>query len=146
MWVSFLSRVLVCVAMASVCSGGNADHISVRLIDGMTGKPMAGVSILLGVPAGNKNVNRLRDITDSQGIARFDPSDPIPEQIDLILGFDVAMCPGWTFTTEQILKTGVIAQNTCKGIKFEYSGHPTPGELVVFARRASWWQRFWRAW
>lgn len=141
--------VLFCAALAAiatVCSEGNSNRILVRLIDGPTGKPMAGVSILLGVPAGNENVNQLRDTTDSQGIARFNPSDPIPSQIYLLFGGDVVMCPGWTFTTEQILKTGVIAENRCRGGKFEHSGNPTPGELVVFARRLSWWERFWRAW
>jgi hypothetical protein len=128
-------------AVASVYSGGSPDRISVRLFDGTTGKPMAGVPILLGVPAGNSNANQLRDITDSQGTARFSPSDPIPDQINLILGPDVRLCPSWTFTTEQILKTGVIADNKCRGTKFEYSGHPTPGELVVFARRVSLWER-----
>jgi len=135
--------VLFCAlaAVASVYSGRNPDRISVRLFDGTTGKPMAGVPILLGVPTGNRNANQLRDITDSQGTARFSLSDPIPDQINLIFGVDVVLCPSWTFTTEQILKTGVVADNKCRGTKFGYSGHPTPGELVVFARRVSLLER-----
>ena len=128
MWVGLFTRALLCMAaIASVCSGGNSDRISVRLFDGTTGKPMGGVSILLGVPAGNRNANQLRDITDSQGIAGFDLSDPTPDQMNLIIRPDVAMCPSWTFATEQISETGVIADNKCSGTQFEYSGHRQQG-------------------
>jgi hypothetical protein len=90
----FLTRVLVYIAaVVSVCSGGNSNCVSVRLFDGTTGKPIGGVSMLVAVPAGNKNANRLRDTSDSQGIARFNLCDPIPDQIDLIFGPDVRMCP-----------------------------------------------------
>jgi hypothetical protein len=116
--------------VASLCSGGNSDTISVRLFDGTTGKPMARVSILVGVPAGNKNANQLRDITNSQGTARFNLSDLIPDQIHPNSGPDVVMCPSWTFTTEQILKTGVIADTKCAGKNFEYDGHPIPGNWL----------------
>ena len=142
-----LTRVLACIAVvASVCSGQNANRISVRLIDGTSGKPMAGVEILVDVvPGGNKNQNQLRGVTDAQGTVRFNLSHPIPDQIDLVFRRDVAICTSWTYTTDRILKTGVIADKKCMGKSVEYDGHPTPGELVVFARWVSMGERFWRS-
>jgi hypothetical protein len=141
-WFDLLARVLVCLTVAVlVCSGENVDQISVRVLDAVTGKPIVDVPLLLGVPIGNEDANKLRDRTDSKGTARFYLNNPIPDRIRLIFGLEIDLCPNVAFSTDQVLKTGVIASNTCRGPRFEYSGSPEPGELVVFARRISLWER-----
>jgi hypothetical protein len=141
-WIGSIVCVFMCfVAAASVPSGENADHVSVRVLDAATGRPIKGASLLLGVPPGNKNENRLRDETDSEGSATFHLVDPIPERISLIIGPEIELCPQTAFVTEQILATGVVADDKCKGPRFKFNGSPKPGELVVFVRRVSVWER-----
>jgi hypothetical protein len=140
-WFELLTLVFVCfTAVASVCSAGDGEHLSVRVLDARSGKPITDIPLLLGVPVENKNVNRLRDKTDSQGTVTFHVDDPIPDSFWLIFGPDIVLCHGITFSTEQVLKTGVIADNKCKGPKLGFNGSPKSGELVVFVKRLSLWE------
>jgi hypothetical protein len=141
-WVKLLTCVFVCLAtVASVSSGENVHQLSVRLLDGKSGKPISHIWITLAVPKGDKNANRWFDKTNSKGIVSFPLTEPIPESVWPLFGVDAELCFYETFSTEDILEIGVVAENKCKGPRFSYTAGPKPGELVVFARRVSAWER-----
>jgi hypothetical protein len=114
-WFKLLTGVLVCLAtVVSVSSEENVHQLSVRLLDGTSGKPIAHFWITLGVPKDDKRANRWVDKTNSNGIVSFLLNDPIPNSIWPILANEVYLCSQVAFSTDQILQTGIVADNKCK--------------------------------
>lgn len=125
-------------------SGQEAKEISVQILDGESGKPIVGASFLLGLPKGDKNVNKMRFKTDSKGIAKISLSDPVPQHFSIIIGPEVELCPNVTFPMVRVLLEGIVAEDTCENSRYKYSGKPEPGSLVLFAKQVSVWQRMLR--
>jgi hypothetical protein len=117
------------------------DHvISVKVLDAETGQPVKGI----WVPLNNKPQLKqpLNGRTDSRGIAGFHLSGPLPERIGLSFSpVEFGSCSEMEFATDQILRTGVVAGNTCAGSKPNPSVPPEAGQLVVFGKRVTLWQR-----
>jgi hypothetical protein len=120
-------------------------NLTVIVLDGNTGKPIKGVHALsvISVEGRPKGLNQE---TNGNGVAVFHLTDSIPERF----GFDFpveefGLCSdGMPFSTEQVLKTGIVSRNTCAGARFQYSAPPRPGEVVVFGKRVTLWQRILR--
>ena len=97
-----ISRLLItlflfCAIAPCLHSNQDAKEISVQILDGDSGKPIVGASFLLGLPKGDKNVNKMRFKTDSKGIARISLSDPLPQ---------VQLCRDVTFPTTRVRPAG----------------------------------------
>jgi hypothetical protein len=113
----------------------------VRLLDGTDGKPITRFWITLRVPKGDKRANRWVDKTDSKGVVSFPLTDPIPDSISPILGNEAYLCSDVTFSTDQILKTGIVPIINARTPASISTAARGPGELVVFAKRVSLWER-----
>jgi hypothetical protein len=117
------------------------DHsISVKVIDAETGQPVKGI----WVPLDDKSQLKqsLTAKTDSHGVAGFHLSGPLPERIGLSFSpLEFGSCSELEFVTDQILRTGVVAGNSCKSSKPKPYVTPEAGQLVIFGKRVTLWQR-----
>ena len=147
--VIFASTLLASLAATapSVCSQSSvrsspAVHsISVRLLDFETGKPVSGVWVPLS-EVDERGPKVLNAKTNSQGVANFQLPQPLPDRIQISFAPDeFASCSEIQFMTDQILKTGVVAGNTCKSAKPKPSALPASSQLVIFGKRITLWQR-----
>jgi 5-hydroxyisourate hydrolase-like protein (transthyretin family) len=124
-------------------STGGGHSISVKVLDAETGKPVKGIWVPLSeLDEKYKPKKVLNAKTNSQGIADFQLLEPLPERVEFSFGPDeLASCSEVQFVTDQILKTGVVAQNRCEGSKPKPSASPAAGQLVIFGKRITLWQR-----
>ncbi len=147
--------------------GLRAQTVSIRLINGKNGHPMAHACVNVWVGKGQKAAMAIP--TDKQGIARlrltdkeaevntqhrwktcgyFGVVDPVVKYADTIrvnAGY-VACLPhvpdySWlahmTFSTEKVLQSGLVTANACGKAK----AVPRPGEIVLFVRPLTWWEK-----
>jgi len=83
--------------------------------------------------------------TNGEGVAEFYLPNPVPERLALAFNpNDFGSCSDYEFSTEQVLKSGVVSEGSCSDPKLHYSEPPRPGVLVVFGRRVPWWEQMWR--
>jgi hypothetical protein len=144
---TWLSKLFV-VALVAIFSAGlpystsaeNHDLV-VLVLDGNSGKPFEHTWLSINWHDGRPRA--LGQKTNSSGVAVFHLTDPLPERIGISTGLEVGLCSeGMPFSTEEILKNGVISKNVCSGAKFQYSTLARPGQVVVFAKRGwTLWQR-----
>lgn len=142
------------VVCASDVGGPNEHHsnrfsdISVRLLDYRNGEPVTGIVVALGMTNedGHSKPGPLPIATsDSHGIAEFHLPKPVERKLYLVWppNYGFRSC-GWDLTrTELILSTGVVDPRSCGNDKIRSAIVPKPGELVVFGRRVSAWERMW---
>jgi hypothetical protein len=132
---------LAVAAQAFAISGGSADHFSVLLLNGNTGKPISNESIHIGVDRNDPNRNQLRGKTDANGSVTFYYKTAAPNSISLIYSKAEDCSYARThYSTSDVLAIGLVAENKCDA-SLQYSGKPKPGQLVVFAKPVSPWQR-----
>ena len=134
--VSAPSRLAASQAKAQPSTGGG-HSISVKVLDAETGKPVKGIWVPLSeLDEKYKPKKVLNAKTNSHGIADFQLPEPLPARIEFSFGPDeLASCSEVQFVTDQILKTGVVAQNRCESSKPKPSASPAAGELVIFGKR-----------
>jgi len=118
-----------------------ADHsISVKVLDAETGQPVKRIWVPLDYRP--QQIQLLNAKTDSHGIAVFHFSGPLPERIRLSFSpWDFGSCSELEFVTDQILRTGIVAGDRCRSSKVTPQVTPEAGELVVFGKRVTLWQR-----
>lgn len=145
-----VAATLLVSAPASVSMAQRGSSITVRVLNARNGKPLKGVVLFLyaqsNIPIKTRKGQDhplATEITNPDGIAIFQLRESIGE---VILSYGdslyVGRCtPSLPFATAEILKTGIIGTNTCSGDKFEYKAAPKPGELVLFGKKWSWWER-----
>ena len=134
------------------------DHsISVKVLDAETGQPVKKIRVSLdSKPHVKQSLNAKTDSqdskphvkqslnakTDSHGVAWFHLSGPLPERVGpSVSPIEFRSCSDLEFVTDQILRTGIVGGNTCRGSKPKVSVTPEAGQLVVFGKRITWWQR-----
>jgi hypothetical protein len=116
------------------------DSISVKVLDAETGQPMKGIWVSLDDKPQLKR--SLSSKTSSHGVAVFHLLGSPPERIGLSFSpVEFGSCSEAEFVTDQILMTGVVGGNTCKSSKPKPSVTPEAGQLVVFGKRVTLWQR-----
>lgn len=117
--------------------------IKVLLLDGKTLQPIPNLSISL---FGQSELQLQRDASgfatepdgaktiwvESLGTARK------PFDYTICLPIDDQASRNWFFSTEEILPTGVESKNACSTKRVK----PKPGELVLYIRHWSWWEKF----
>lgn len=114
--------------------------ISVKVLDAETGKPVKGIWVSLD---GEPQLKRLLNAkTDSRGLAGFHLSGALPERVGPSFSpGEFGSCSDLEFVTDQILRTGIVSGNTCGGSKPKPNVTPEAGQLVVFGKRFTWWQK-----
>jgi len=155
----------VCIAVAPILAPSLqtvwAADITIRLIDGKTGRPlMVGTRFQLSgckglMPPMKGTVEDCpkewlsRATTDAEGKATFHLNDPLPPVLSLVLG-PVKACTKaqWghqgTFETQRILNEGIVTRNEICDPKGKLKGKcsPRPGEVVIYCRRFTGWDHF----
>jgi hypothetical protein len=131
-----------------------AVQVKARVIDGRTGKPLAGVPVTLHFSNHATSYHPkpwLRAVTDKDGLVVFNLPQPMPPR--LMFGIELwkghgswgcssnmlVYCPG------DVFRAGVIPEDTCQKVK---NGRPkpdlshltvVPGEVILFIMPVSRW-------
>lgn len=122
----------------------NGQAISVTLIDVATGKPAKDVWVLLRDTRKKHTLGKSIK-TNSQGTAEFHLLEPQPERIGVSFAPDeFGSCSEVEFVTEQILRTGIVGGNRCETEKIKPSANASAGQVVIFGKRVTLWQRILR--
>ena len=142
------TALLTCLAGGSHC---RAEDIRIRVIDVKTGQPVGGKRIRVDSANGNPERRRgpvLR--TGHDGVAGYHLEPPLPQSLFVVLDMggytSWAPCSHLDFLVSRVLQAGVVAEmfpNFCgdgKDRQRDYTA--TPGEIVVFTQRYSWWKRW----
>ena len=124
-------------------SSTDGHHIYLLLLNGKSGKPVTDVQVLLKGAGQNSNGNWPQSVrSDTHGMAKFFLADPIPEKVGLSFEInEFSSCSISEFKTEQILQNGVVAENICAVGKIYSSHPPVAGQLLVYGRAVTLWQR-----
>ena len=144
-----------------------AQSIRIKLIDGRNGRPMATgcVDVWVGteqkgttcIPTDANGVAQLR-LTDNIGeidiqnrsdhvgsIVEINPVFKYEDSLRIHIGYALCIARGsnfsWlavsNFSTKQLLQQGYVSPNTCG----KATASPTAGEVVVFVRPLTWWEK-----
>lgn len=123
-------------------------HIYVLILDGRAGEPVSNQWVALrGLGENNKPTTPLVSaITNSHGAADLVFDDPLPERFGLILTYNTFdSCSNVEFRADAIFRTGVVSPNHCASAEVFSAQVPTPGHLVIFGHKLTFWERFRRA-
>jgi hypothetical protein len=167
---SFSKRIAGLFLLFIAGSCGTALHaqtIRIKLVDGRNGRAMAGTCVNVWV--GKERKDAMAIPTDKEGVASLRLTDkdaetdtqnqwkecglfgvigPVVKYADSIgINVGYVLCQvrqadhTWLatqkFSTEEVLHSGVVTANTCGKAK----ASPTPGEIVLFVRPLSWWEK-----
>ena len=147
-----------------------AETIKIRLLNGRNGRPMTGTASYVNVWAGIERKEAIAIPTDGNGFASLQLTldgskanipNPSKDQGSIVVANPVveynesfqinvpyALCGSrgsnysWLallqFSTKQILENGYVSPNICgKG-----TASPTPGQVILFVRPLTWWEKF----
>jgi hypothetical protein len=161
--VQFLMLLVFTSSGILVC----AQTVTIKLVNGRNGHPMSNSHVNVWV--GTKRKEAMVIPTDKDGIARLrltdsddevdlhmrekcigdnvviDPIVKYDENFQVNVGFvicypnvrDYSWLATTNISTKQLLQQGIVWPNTCgKAI-----ASPKPGELVIFVRPLSWWEK-----
>ena len=151
----------------SLCEGAHAQSIRIKLVNGRTGRPMTGTHANVWV--GKERKWAIVIPTDKDGVASLGLTDKEAEvnvprvdgdgshvvinpvvkyDDDLGINAPSVLCqPGtpdysWLairhISTKQVLGQGIVTPNACG----KATASQTPGEVVIFVRPLSWWEKF----
>jgi hypothetical protein len=152
---------------ASLGEGAHAQSIRIKLVNGRNGRPMAGthVNVWVGkerkwamvIPTDKDGVAPLV-LTDKEGevnVPRGGGDGPhvvispvVKYDDDLGINAPHVLCqPGtpdysWLairhISTKQVVGQGIVTPNACG----KATASQTPGEVIIFVRPLSWWEKF----
>ncbi|MGA7219445.1 MAG: hypothetical protein WBX38_14075 [Candidatus Sulfotelmatobacter sp.] len=145
----------------------SAQVVKIRLVNGKSGRPIASTCVNTWV--GTERKDAITIPTDNEGVAKlyltdrdaqvniqsqprncgnFGVSDPVVKYADtirIVAGYVVCQshAPDYSwlstmeFSMRKILQQGIVTANTCG----KAAASPEPGELVIFVRPLSWWEK-----
>jgi hypothetical protein len=125
----------------------DAHHIAVLVLNAKTGKPVKDLSVTLKATRQNGEGNWPQSVrSNSQGIAEFSLVEPLPDRVALVFEMNIFVsCSDSGFSTERILSRGAVSGDMCTPAAV-YSTHPPiPGQIVVYGRALSTWDRMCQA-
>jgi hypothetical protein len=121
-----------------------ADHIvALHIVDAKTGKPIKRVSASMVVWNEHGQIETLsQGKTNSEGVIVFHLSEPLPDRVGFNFAPDeLKYCSDLAFSTAEILKVGLLAQNKWQTDKTISPLGRKPGEITLFAQRVSLGER-----
>ena len=135
---------LLALPSAVVAAPERAVTIHIRVLDGHSGKPIVGHTVIPRIEPLRAHPVENAPVTDAGGsiiltiptntrlnaiVSRYPTCRHVPKS-------DRTKGP-ITFALDQILSTGVVEANSCS----QRTVAPTPGELTLFVRPLHWWER-----
>ena len=145
--------------LSAVFLGGlaRAQTFKVRVLDALNGKPYDKMPInYYCFSEGQPKIAIKNAVTDSNGFAEVNYECQKSERIHLLTGAldgkstwtgKVEECGSLEpLTIEQILNVGVISKPTAAGgiwcpAKVSEKLKPIPGQVIIFAKKPTWWQK-----
>jgi hypothetical protein len=146
----------VCVALLVQPRDFSAQEITVRLIDIHSGRPLANEPLEINFEDahGAETSQRFEARIGADGFLKFPVPKPTPSQITVIQRPDLMRHPLYACSINQsldiqlLIKGGVVLLCSipprgcpCKIGKQVSQITNTPGELVLFARHLTWWEK-----
>jgi hypothetical protein len=142
-----MSRVAIAwfigIVLATWVCPATAAQITIKVFNGHNGKPLKGTTV--DIWFGKKALPSPTQVTTgNDGSAFLTVHDPI--ETILVAGQGVGDCragkrkdyiEGNVYSVQDILRTGVVAQNTCGKTR----NQTTPGVLVFYLRPLHWWEK-----
>ena len=138
-----VGRALLLAAMmaASLSVTAYAQSVTVQLVNGSSGKPMAKVRVYIGFDD-LKEKAPLDLTTDRLGEVHFDAHGARTFQVHPVgvvaCGEQPKGIPYRDYSVQNTLRHGLVPRNTCGHLNTE----PAGGRLLYFVRPASWWELF----
>lgn len=149
------------VAVAPIGALAQTATIRVRVLDGRTGKNLSGMDLTFVDYHSDRNGNAHDDLNGRMDVKTSADGDSYVANPDAhgVLVFNVWGRDGyWKPCTRQrlydskmqtygneylyqvstVVATGLVSKNSCS----KKTASPTPGELVIFIRPATWWEKF----
>ena len=119
-------------------TAGSDVLITIKVLNGKSGKPVWRESPNVYIDNSNNNVNPR---TDRHGVAKL----RVP-----VNGQRIRVSPNWghecrpvatlpAYSIAEILQKGVVAENSCGAATI----NPMPGVLVFYELPSTWWERTW---
>ncbi|MGA7524506.1 MAG: hypothetical protein WBW84_18790 [Acidobacteriaceae bacterium] len=168
-WLSWKSALAGLIFYSSTATLW-AQIVEIKLVDGRSGRPIVGEASYVDAWVGTERKEAIAIPTDADGVARLrltnDPGqvnipnptrdngsivvkDPIVKYDDtMAIQVPYALCMrggsnySWLavqhFSTRELLEHGYVSLNTCG----KATALQKPGEVVLFLRPLSWWERF----
>jgi hypothetical protein len=153
-----LGRALLAVALIWVPHPAKGAEITVRIVNGKTGRPMANLTIMLtafrglkGPLAGSVNdvLGNWQAVTGPDGRVFFPAPDPRAVEMEIGVWGYLKGCSATTgelggLKPQEVLSKGFMERDELCDKKGKLKGKfsPTPGEVIVFAVRGTWWDHF----
>ena len=165
--LQFLMLLMYCTHAAVLY----AQTVELKVVNGRNGRPIADqcMNVWVGDESNARSAPLLETQTDANGIIRLRLTDedtktdlesqqlvcglrgvtnPIVKYGDTIsIRVGYVLCQSRTagyswlaitdFSTKQVVQQGVVTKNTCG----KATASPKPGELILFVRPLSWWER-----
>ena len=143
-----------------------AETIKIRLVDGRSGRPMAGKASYVNVWVGTERKDAIVIPTDVNGIASLNltfntaeinipPDDSGPavvanpvvkydESFSINVPYVLCQSHGGNYSwlkimqlsTSRVLQEGIASANTCGKSRVDAK----PGEVIIFVRPLTWWE------
>lgn len=141
----------------------SAQMVSIKLVNGRNGRPISGGYVNVWV--GSKEKEALPISTDTSGVAQLyltnhdaevgkpcpncsNSKTPVMKYDDTLkIQAGYVLCElrksdySWlfimTFPTQKVLEQGIVTANTCG----KATASPKPGEVVIFVRPLTWWEK-----
>jgi hypothetical protein len=161
-----LAQFLMLLAFTSTSTFLCAQTVTIKLVNGRNGRQMAPTCVgvwvrqdrkdLISIPTDKDGIARLRltdndDEIDIQNrwkdcglfgvvnpVVKYDDTLRIDVGYALCLqGPDYSLLANTGISTMQLLYQGIVMPNTCG----KATASPKPGELIIFVRPFSWWER-----
>ena len=132
------------VLAAQGAAAGQDTRIVIRAVDGRNGKPLGSQRLLVfagGSPEVAKQHNNEFELsTDKDGVATITGMPGTVRWIQVWMDWHI-LCQSdpnnKSFSVAEILARGLSTPNSCGSVAQDSK----PGELVVFARPAHWWEK-----
>jgi hypothetical protein len=144
----FLTSFLCAWLATQVCT---AQHMSVQVLDARSARPLNNEKVLLRFPerAASSAPNGMDSTSDADGVARFDLPHPNPSTINVFVeDYNLYPCSSFgSIDLKQVLDTGLVLRTRPRDCKFTNAAlqvKPAQGQLVIFMRPLTWWDRFLR--
>ena len=164
----YFTRAVSLLLLLGVASGADAQSVSIKLMNGKNGRPVANTCVnvwvgterkeAMAIPTDKEGVARLR-LTDKDGevniqrqwknCGNFGVLNPVVRYSDTIgINASYAMCQtggsnySWLavlrYPMAKVLHDGIVSSNTCG----KANATAEPGEIILFVRPLTWWEKF----
>ena|SRR5579872_4841112 len=141
-------RLAVFFVIVSFCQLGRSQTITVRLIDGKSGKPLSNLHVVIfGIHEARPGIHKVRtlpivkeqdtykvDVTGEEYLQFGAANSTTPRIVQFI------PCQKSTVSADvkEIQAVGSISLNSCSRKSYPV----IRGELIIFVRKVSWWGRW----